>query len=215
MSKALWFVFGLTLLILWSWLNNPMVVTVTGVGSVSVPATNATISFSLSASDGSSQGAVIAVQTKADYMRNYLKTKGVAAGDIAQTQVTVVPSSLVTQGATGYQATISMAAKTTHVTDISTLVTSLYSNGAQVVSQPVLSVENQDKLSQDAFDSAMKDAKSQAGKIALSNWRFIKRIVGISLVTSPTTSNSTTQDSASSNGVFKIAKAVSVTYKMW
>ena len=214
-NKIVWIIVGVVVVGLWLWIANPMVVTLTGTGSVSVPATNATISFTLSSNDNSIQTAIATVQSKAETTRSYLKSKGVADGDIAQTQVTAVPANLVTQGATGFQATISMAAKTTHVTDISSLITNLYTIGALVVTQPVLSVENQDALAQQAFNSAMTDANSQADKIAGSNWKFIKSVSTISLVTSPTTSNSSTQDSSSTNGVFKIAKAVSVTYKMW
>lgn len=212
------------LLVFWAWITNPMIVTVTGTGNVSVPATNATVSFTLSATSDTIQGAVSSVSSKADEMRNYLRSKGVAEGDIAQTQVTAVPAALVTQGASGFQATISMAAKTIHVTEISNIISDLYTNGAAVVSQPVLSVESQDQLAQQAFDSAMKDARSQADKIASSNWKLIKKVVSVSLATSASTSNSTTKadaltnandSTAATNGVFKIAKAVSVNYKMW
>lgn len=214
----------LVLLIVWTYASSPLIVTVTGSGEVSVPATNATVSLTLSASDNSIGAAVASVQGKADSMRAFLKSAGVADGDIAQSQVTAVPAALVSAGATGFQATVSMAAKTTHVSNVSNLVSDLYTNGALVVAQPVLSVENQDKLDQQAFDSAMKDAKSQAGTIGLSNWKFIRKIISISQVSSPTTSTSTTKadtlttatnSTAATNGVFKIVKAVSVSYKMW
>lgn len=207
------------------YVTSPMVVTVTGTGEVAVPATNATLSFTLSTSDaGSSQNAISNVNAKALAMRTFLTGKGISEGDIAQSQVTAVPAALITAGSSGYQATISMAAKTSHVADISTLISNIYAQGAMVVSQPILSVENQDKLEQQAFDSAMKDAKSQADKIASSNWKFIKKIISISQVSSPTTSTSTTKADtltsanspvAATNGVFKIVKAVSVSYKMW
>ncbi len=211
----------LLFIIIWTYANSPLVVTVTGSGEVSVPATNATLSFTLSATDNSISGAVSTVQGKADTMRSYLISKGVAEGDIAQSQVTAVPAALVTPGAGGFQATISMAAKTTHVTSVGGLVSDLYTNGALVVAQPVLSVENQNSLDQQAFNSAMKDAKSQAWAIGLSNWKLIQKIISISQVSSPTTSTSTTKadilatGAAQTNGVFKIVKAVSVSYKMW
>ncbi|HET7099020.1 MAG TPA: SIMPL domain-containing protein [Patescibacteria group bacterium] len=211
-------------MIFWVWVNNPMLVTVTGTGEVSVPATNATLSFTLSASDNSISSAVSSVQGKADTMRAYLISKGVAEGDIAQSQVTAIPAGLVTAGASGFQARISMAAKTTHVSSVGGLVADLYTNGALVVSQPVLSVENQDKLDQEALDKALKDASSQAFAMGLKKWKIIKKVVSISQVSSPTTSTSTTKaDSvtenantvAALNGVFKIVKAVSVSYKLW
>ena len=212
------------LFVLWLYISNPMVVTVTGSGEVSVPATNATLSFTLSATDNSISGAVNSVSSKADSVRSYLKSKGVLDTNIAQSQVTAVPAALVTPGANGFQATISMAAKTTHVSEVGGLVSDLYSNGALVVAQPILSVENQDTLSQKAFDSALSDAKKQAGQIGLANWKFIRKIISISQVSSPSTSTSTTKADtltsannqvAATNGVFKIVSAVSVSYKMW
>lgn len=218
------FLIAVFAVVVWVWVTSPMIVTVTGSGEVSVPATNATVSFTLSGSDPSAQNAIGAVSAKALTVRNFLKTQGIVETDIAESQVTVVPAGLVSAGATGYQATISMATKTVHVSTISALVSSIYAQGALVVAQPVLSVENQDKLDQQAFDSAMNDAKSQASKIGLSNWKFFRKIVSISQVSSPTTSTSTTKADtlmgansqvAATNGVFKIVKAVSVSYKMW
>lgn len=214
----------LVILAAWIYISNPMVVTVTGSGEVSVPATNATLSFTLSATDNSISGAVNSVSSKADTVRSYLKSKGISDTNIAQSQVTAVPASLITPGASGFQATISMAAKTTHVSEVGGLVSDLYSNGALVVAQPILSVENQDTLSQKAFDSALSDAKKQAGQIGLANWKFIRKIISISQVSSPSTSTSTTKADtltsannqvAATNGVFKIVSAVSVSYKMW
>lgn len=211
-------------LTLWTYVSSPLLVTVTGSGEVSVPATNATLSFTLTANDNSISNAVSSVQGKADTMRSFLKTKGVAEGDIAQSQVTAVPAGLVSAGATGFQATVSMAAKTKNVANVPGLVADLYTNGALVVAQPVLSVENQDTLDQRALDTAMRDAGDQASKIGNSKWKFIRKIVSISQVSSPTTSTSTTKADAitsagnsiaATNGVFKIVKAVSVSYKMW
>lgn len=225
-AKNLLMIFGsiAAVMIFWVWVSSPMVITVTGTGEVSVPATNATISLTLSSTDNSISTAVTSLQVKADAMRQFLITKGVAESDIAQSQVTAVPAGLITAGATGFQARISMAAKTTHVADVSSLVADLYTNGALVVAQPVLSVENQSKLDQEALDKALKDANSQAFKLGLKNWKIIKKVVSISQVSSPTTSTSTTKaDNATENentvaalnGVFKILKAVSVSYKLW
>ena len=210
--------------IFWSWITSPVIVTVTGSGQVVVPATNATISFTLSANDNSIQSAVSSVNATADNITTYLIGKGVLESDIARSQVTAVPASLVTQGGNGFQATVSMAFKTVNVTDVSNLVAELYGNGAYVVSQPVLSVENQEKLDSDVFATALADAKSQARVVGNKNWKFIRKIVGISQATSPSTSTATTKadslttnvdDIASINGVFKVAKNVTVTYKMW
>lgn len=215
---------AIVLLVVWTYVSSPLVVTVIGSGEVSVPATNATVSFSLSANDGSIGAAVAAVQAKAELMRAYLQENGVSEGDIAVSQVTAVPSALITEGAGGYQATVSMAAKTSHVNGVGNLVSDLYVNGALVVAQPILSVENETKLDQEVFATAMKDANAQAASIAKSNWKLFKKVVSIDQTTSSTTSTATTKadtlttanDSvAATNGVFKIIKAVSVSYKMW
>jgi len=211
-------------LIIWTYVDSPMVVTVTGSGEVSAPATNATLSFTLSSKNDSIESAISSVSEKADSMRNYLTGKGFAEGDIAQSQITAVPSSLVSSGSSGYQATVSMAAKTTRVSNIASFISDLYINGAVVVTQPILSIDNQSKLDEEAFNSALKDARSKAFKIGLSSWKLIKKVVSIGQASSPTTSTATTKadaitssdnTTAATNGVFKVVKAVSVTYKMW
>jgi len=75
------------LLGIWMYVSSPLLITVTGSGEVSVPATNATLSLTLTANDSSISTAVSSVQSKADAMRTFLKSKGVAEGDIAQSQV--------------------------------------------------------------------------------------------------------------------------------
>jgi len=201
-----------------------MIVTVTGTGEVTVPATDSTISFTISSTDQSSSGAVTSVRAKASVMRDYLKSKGIPGDNVAESQVTAIPAGLITAGATGYQATITMAAKTADVTEVPVLISNLYTNGALVVSQPVLSVANADDLDKEALDTAMKDAKNQAAKIGNKNWKFIRKIVAVSQATSGSTSTATTRPDAlteagspvaAQNGVFKIAKAVTVSYKMW
>jgi len=201
-----------------------MVATFTGTGEVSVPATSATLSFSLAANNTSVQGAIGAVKTGAVSVRQTLKSSGIAEEDITESQVTAVPANLVTAGATGFQATIVMSAKTVHVTNVADLISNLYSSGVYLVSQPTLAVEKQEELEAKALDAAMTDAKSQASKFALKNWKFIKKIIAVSQQSSGTTSTSTSKadtlteaasTQAAQNGVFKIVKAASVTYKMW
>ena len=54
---------AVVLMIFWNWVSSPMIVTVTGKGEVNVPATNATVTFSLSATDTTSQAAILSVST--------------------------------------------------------------------------------------------------------------------------------------------------------
>jgi uncharacterized protein YggE len=209
---------------LWTWVTSPMILTVTGNGEVSVPAEAATVTFSLSASGQSAAAAAAGVKAKAANIGEVLMASGITEEDIYETQVSVVPVAAMIQGGTGYQASISMGAKTVHVSSVNDLVSTLYSSGATIVSQPIVSVENESDLEQEAFNEALRDAKNNAGKIALKNFKFIRKIVAMTQITSPTTTTvtskadiltSTDSEAAALNGVFKIRKTVSVTYKMW
>jgi len=203
----------------YTWINSPMLLTVTGTGEVAVPAESATLSFSVSGSDATPTGAITVAKARADSIRTMLIGSGVAESDIAEAQVRVVPASAVSQGATGFQAVITMGAKTVRFGDSATLIANLYSAGASLVSQPVISVDNKDELEQEAFQAALKDAKRQGSAIGLKNLKFIRKIVAVSQVTSPSTSTVTskgeTTAEATQSDVFKIVKAVSVSYKMW
>lgn len=202
-------------MLFWQWISSPMIVTVTGKGEVNVPATNARITFAVISSDPSPEGAIVSVNAKANNMKNFLKSKGVSEEDIATSQVTAVPASITTAGGTGYRATIAMSAKTTNVAGVANLVSSLYLNGVDAVTQPVLSVENENALDAQAYTSAMQDAGKKAASIASKNLKFIKKIVVVSSQSSGTTSTATSTSEAAQNGVFKIVEAVSVSYKMW
>jgi len=224
-GKAIGMVIGVTALaIFWQWINSPMIVTVTGSGEVNVPATNGTVTFSLTSNDVTPQAAISGVNGKANAIRQILISSGVAEQDVAQSQVYAVPAALVVTGATGFQASIAMSAKTIHVAKITDLISSLYANGASAVSQPVLSVENQQALESQAYESAIKDAKAKATSIGNKNWKFIRKIIAVSSQSSGTTSTATSKADvvtgskdtvAAQNGVFKIVEAVSVSYKMW
>ena len=224
--KKILLVFGTLVfaMLLWTWLNSPMIVTVTGTGEVSVPATSATVSFSLTSTDASVQGAIVAVKGKAAAVRGMLKASGISEEDIIESQLTVVPASLIAQGASGFQAQVVMSAKTIHVTAISDLISNLYDQGVSVVSQPVLAVEKMDELEAKAMDQALKDAKSKASKIALKNWKLVKKMIALTQQSSASTATATSKadtlteandQQAAQNGVFKIVKTVSVSYKMW
>lgn len=216
--------FILVVLILWQFVSSPMVVTVTGVGKVSVPATSATVTTTVSVNSDTAQNAISGAKAKADAIKTILVGSGVAESDISVSQVTSYPAALVSAGATGYQAALQIVAKTSHVSTVGDLVASLYAAGASLVVQPVLSVNDQSVLEAKASDAAIKDAKSQIGKIALKNLKLIRKTVSLYEVTGSTTSTSTSKADtltgaedklAAQNGVFEITKSVSVSYKLW
>ncbi len=213
-----------SVLILWQIVSSPMVVTVTGTGEVAVPATNATVTTTVSVNSDTAQNAIGAVTTRSQIIIDLLKKSGIPEENISQSQITSYPAGLVTTGATGYQASLQVVAKTPHVSTVGDLVANLYASGATLVQQPVLSVENQKDLETKATDEALKDAKSQIGKIALKNMKLLRKVVSLYEQTSANTSTTTSKADtvtgaqnqlAAQNGVFKITKAVSVSYKLW
>lgn len=213
-----------SILILWQYISSPLVVTVTGTGKASVPATSSTITATISLNSDSAQNAISAVKAKSDSIKSILKGSGVPEEDVAVSQITSYPASMVTAGASGYQAALQITAKTARVSTIADLVASLYAAGATLVSQPVLSVEDQEALEAKAMDAAVKDAKSQISKIALKNLRLIRRKIALYEDAGETTSTITSKADAvtvsqnqlaAQNGVFEITKTVSVSYKLW
>lgn len=216
--------FILVILVLWQWISSPMIVTVTGTGSVSVPATSATVTTTISVNSDTAQNAIAAANTKANTIKNLLTGNGIAESDISESQITSYPAALVTTGATGYQASLQIVAKTVHVSTVGDLVAGLYSVGASLVNQPVLNVDNQSALETKATDAAMTDAKSQIGKIALSNLKLIRKVVVLDEQTSSSTSTTSSKADtltqaqnqlAATNGVFQLTKTVSISYKLW
>lgn len=217
-------ILGVILLFLYQIISSPMVTSVTGVGSVSAPAKTATITFSLTSSKDNPRDASNEVKDKVAKIRETLKTSGIPESEIYESQVTVYPASAIKEGASGFQATTSMGVKTTQINNLDGIVTTLYSLGAVVVTQPVLEVGDKEALEKEAYDLALKDAKKKANVIALKNFKFLKKIILIQETTSPTTSTVTSKlDTVTSleknlpadTGVIKVSKVLTVGYKMW
>ena len=191
------------------WLNSPMELTVTGSGEVSVPATTASLSLTVSGSASSPTESINQAKAKIDDIKAVLRARGVDEADIFESQATTVPAAMLVPGSTGYQATVSLTAKVFDTASLNDLIADIYSSGAALVAQPVLSAEKQEELEQQALNQALADAKQQARTIAMNHWKFLRKITAVTSATSPTTST------VASSGSFKITKAVAVTYKMW
>jgi uncharacterized protein YggE len=211
------------MIFVWQWISSPMVVTVQGLGEVTVPATSATISLTVAANSTTASASIDTVKDKANSIRTLLIASGVLENDISESQLVSYPAGLVTVGAEGFESSIQMTAKTTDIDEVGELVGNLYNAGAALVNQPVLNVENQEKLEEQATKEALKEARAQAMSIALKNFKFIKKMVALSEQTSETTSTSSvkpglfSQDfsETAAKETFKFAKLVTVSYKMW
>lgn len=212
------------LLFIHQWISSPMVITVTGSGEVSSKAETATLTFVLSSNNESPQTASDKVKETLKKIKETLKTSGIPESDIYEASVVILPASSIVAGGTGYQATLNMGIKTTQVNNLDGVTSNLYSQGAVVVTQPILSVGDKTKLENEAYDLALKNTKKQANSIALKYFKLFKKIV---LVQESTTSPSSTVTSkadivaqidknlSSEDGLIKISKVLSVSYKMW
>lgn len=195
-----------------------MAVLVDGYGEVEVSATRAVLTYSMVGQGADPASAIAAVNAKVSTAEAVLT--GVAPSDISKSQIQVVP----TTGGGGFQAVISVGVKTASVSGAQNLISTLYSAGATVVSQPVLSVDEPKEFEKQAFNLALADAKKKAGQIGNKNFKFIRKITGISQSASSLTSTATKNPDiltevenpeTLSSGVFKISQTVTVGYKMW
>lgn len=213
-NKRIWLV-GLTVIasiVFGMWVFSPTEVIVTGTGKVSVPATSATFNVTVTAVNDSASVALTELRTKVGNLKKILGEINITGENIAETQVTLTPSAAVVAGAKGFQAMETITIKTTNVAMAGEMVVNMYASGATLVSQPVVSVENQEKLEAEALDSAMKKAK--ASLIETVGFRPIRKIIGIQQASSGSTATSTMVGS-DNKGTFEVVKAVQVTYRVW
>lgn len=203
---------------LWTWVSSPLIVTVTGTGRVSVPATSAAFSVTVVGSSNTASSALAQLKGKVNTIRGLLVTEGVVLEDISESQVGIMP---VSGG--GYQAVEGLGVKTSDVGGVGDLIVKLYNNGAAVVSQPIVAVENQDELEKQAIDEAFKEAAKEVNVLAMRKLKPIRKVISISQVSSGNVSSSTKQvevdaeggEWTQANGAFEVVRGVSVTYKMW
>lgn len=199
-------------LVVGMWVFSPMEVTVTGTGKVAVPATSATFNVTVVSAKDSANESLNEVRGKVNKIKEVLGEIGVGAADISESQVTITPAAAVTEGAKGYQATSTMSVKTRNVAQVGEIIVNMYATGAVVVSQPVVSVEDVNKLEQEALDGALEQAKASLKNTV--GFRPIRKIVAIQQASSGESATAT-KAIDSNDKQFEIVKAVSVTYRVW
>lgn len=224
-QKPLTVVFSLIFFIFFfQWVNSPMIITVTGTGEVSAPAESATVTFTVSVDDQSVSQAVFLTDNRVNSIKESLVSLGIAESSIYESEIATYPTNTLREGSSGFTAVSTMGIKTNGTENIEKIIPLLYEKGATLVSQPVLSVDDTQKLEADAFNLALKDAKKRANAIALKNLKFLKKIVLVEQTqTQPTTTVTTKadvetqveQNISPEAGIIRIQKTLSVSYKMW
>lgn len=210
---------ALGLMVAYQWITNPVLITASGVGEVSVPATKAIVSLTLTESDATPDGAMTKIQQKAQTIRDYMMQRGFA--ETITTQPQLVPAGLISPGMTGYTVSVTMGGSTAQLENLHKIVAGFYGMGATIVSQPVLAVEDEAKLAEKALGEALKKADEQAKQMARKQWKLIRLVAAVQQADSGVTSTSTSEknplagEEVESGDMFKISKAVSVTYRLW
>ncbi|MBU0576700.1 SIMPL domain-containing protein [Patescibacteria group bacterium] len=223
-GKLLWFLWGVVGLIIgafiWYWVSNPLLVTVTGTGKVSVPATAATFSVSMGVAGENAGTTLTQLKTKVETLKKIMNESNLGVVEIVESQVQLTPSGMVIAGATGYQAMMSMSVKMNYVSQVADLVVELYQNGATAVGQPVISVENQEELEKQALNKALKESEKKLNEIALKKLKPIRKILSLEQASSGTTATGTKQtenmdEGTAANQTFEVVRAVSAVYALW
>jgi uncharacterized protein len=228
-KKFLLLLFSLIIIVpIYIYLTNPLLVTVSGTGEVEAKPDTATVAFVVAMQRDTSDRARTDAEAKAKALESVLIGFGIDKSNIVRSQVSVTPSGSA-DAAKAYTATISMGAKLDDYGKVGSLISSLYSNGAYYVSQPVLSSNSMATFEIEAYDKAVKNAESEASRISVKNLKFIKKRVSISQTTvggagsitslNSQTANDTSGKAVDPNAVFtdalKVTKVVTVIYKMW
>lgn len=213
-SKKVWLI-GLAVIVsvaFGMWVFSPSEVVVTGIGRVSVPATSATFNVTLTSVKDSANDALSDLRAKVEITKKSLNDIYITAENITETQISLVPASTVVTSAKGFQAMVTLNVKTSNVALAPEMVVNMYASGATIVSQPVVTVENQEKLEREAMKEALKQASSNLGDTV--GFRPIRKVIGIQQASSGNVAT-VTKTSDDKKGEFEVVKAVSVTYRVW
>ena len=195
-----------------AWVLTPAKVTVTGTGIVSVPANIGSFTITLASTGDDPASTLVAARQKIESVRKVLTDINIRSEDVSASEVALTPAGAAVAGAKGYQALSTMTVKTSNVPLVGEMVVKMYEAGASVVSQPVISFENQTELAQEALDKAMDSAREQLS--ATVGFAPIKKVVSIEQASTGSTGG-TSKAAEGQGGSFEIAKVVSVTYRVW
>jgi uncharacterized protein len=219
-KKVLLFILAIVILVpLYVYVSNPLMVTVNGVGDVSLTPDLASVAFVVSDQGATSEAVKTGVEGRAKALESILLGFGAKREDIVRSQVTVAPTGS-TDTAKRFSATISMGGKISDITKASSLVAALYGNGAIYVSQPILASQDSAALEVEAYNKAILEADKEASRIAIQNLKFLKKRVSIVQATSGGAGTITGVGevggtTSTEANILKITKNVTVTYKMW
>lgn len=213
-SRRIWLV-GMAVIVVvvfGMWVLSPAEVVVMGVGTVSVPASQASFNVTVVGSSEGANSALTDLRGKMEKIKQTLAEINIGSEHITETQITLTPAAVIAPDAKGYQAMSTLAVRTGNVAMAPEIVVNMYASGATIVSQPVVTVEDQEKLEAQALKQALKSAKASLGETV--GFRPIRKIIKIEQASSGNVAT-TTKVVEDNKGEFEVVKAVSVTYRVW
>ena len=205
------------LFFVWRYVTNPLAITVTGSGKVSVPANLARVSATVVETGDTVDLVEANLRSKVGTVRLAIVNGGVNEKSLSQSQLQITPLAAVVSGAKGFSATVSISGQTSDVVNVNTLIVKIYQSGASIVSQPVVEVDNSQELENSALKLAIAEAEINAKHLAKLKWKMSKKVASIQQASSGNTSTTTkvSEKEGVAGSSFEVAKAVSVVYYLW
>ena len=193
------------------WVLSPTEVTATGVGKVRLPASEAILSVTLASSADDAKTVDSEIKKKVTAINSAL-TEVEMVGDVSQSVVNIVPAATVVAGAKGYQGVKTMTLRIKDVNSVGEVIAKLYDNGASVVSQPIIGVENEEVEAKAALEDALANARANL-KRTVGPLRIIRKVVDIQQAS--TGSSASLAVTTGDKTEVEVSRAVSVVYRVW
>ncbi len=157
--------------------DTPSTITVTGDGDVYATADIATLSFTARGTGATVKAAQEKESTVVNAAIDYLKGKGIDAKDIKTSAYNLQPQydygtcangycPMRMSKIIGYDASQSVDVKIRNIDTVGDILTGLGSAGITEISGPNLTIEDEDKLKDNAREIAIKEARQKADKLA-------------------------------------------------
>lgn len=134
--------------------------------------------------------------------------------EISKSFYQTAPATVAT-GQRIYQTANAFSIKFSNVSKASSMVQSLYADGATSVSNVTFSSTNKDVIEQEAREKAVADAKENAKEIAKASGKRLGRMMAISDDYKSASSTISSEGSNSDFSNVSISKSVSIIYEVW
>jgi uncharacterized protein YggE len=211
----------LGILILWRMAFTPTQISVTGVGKLSIEPKKVSMIVTRS---NSSPISSVAIQNGEEGLNTLIKETKAIVGEGAEIQKSfytisqtsgqqIVGTQLVT--VSNYQISNGFKVSFNQVAKVNDLIKALYASGATSVSSISFMSENEDATEKEVRKLAIKNAREEGRKIALSMGRILGRISTLADDQVEPSGTISSGEESVGTGKIDITKSVSVVYELW